>query len=252
MEQIHSQSGRSEFAVAFGSIRAAKNLAAGLIILALLLQIGGMAAVHFARLLDEPAGSVVAVPKGDAAAPAAKGDEAAPAAATKPAGDAAAASAAKPKSEKEYDVAGIARVVLQYGLPASRFAVLALGLLLVLMIMFAVKLSLIERVGGVGGFISSFNWSLILLMMLIPWRQILNSSISCGALFNYTELMNADAALGQTPATFDQAYFYARYLAYPCVALLTCLIVQAKFAKGYSEVKFQVAEADAIAARISR
>ena len=222
MEQISQTTRRPEYAIAFRSIRAAKNLAATFIILCILLQIGAAIAVHFAKVLDEPA--VAAVP------------------ATQPGAEPVVESASTQPADPEFDVAAISRIAMEFGLPASRFAALPLCLLLVLMVMFAVKLSLVERIGGVGGFMGAFNWSLILLMMLIPWRPILDSSLSCGALFNFTELIRADSALGDTPSQTDQVFFYARFIAYPCVALFTCLVVQAKFARGYSAADFRLDE----------
>jgi len=227
VEQIQQPPSRPEYAIAFRSIRAAKNLAATLIILFILMQIGATIAVHFARVFDT--------------LPAA----AAPSPRTLPAAEAGAEPADEPTTQaadSELDFEHIFSIALRYSLPGMRFAALVLGLLLVLMVMFAVKLSLVERIGGVAGFMSAFNWSLILLMMLVPWRQILSSSISCGALFNLSELTRADSALGDTPELLDQAFFYARFIAYPCVALLTCLLVQAKFARGYSTADFKLDE----------
>jgi len=224
VEQIQQAQHRAEYAIAFRSIRAAKNFAATLIILCILTQIGATLAVHFARVLD-------ALPT--AATPTA--------ARTLPAAEAGAEPATQP-ADSDVDFAAICSVLLKYGLPGMRFAALVLCLLLVLMVMFAVKLSLVERIGGVAGFMSAFNWSLILLMMLVPWQQILSSSLSCGALFNFNELTRADSALGETPGQLDQLLFYARFIAYPCVALFTCLIVQMKFAKGYSAADFKLDE----------
>ena len=214
MQQIHSSLQRPEYAIAFRSIRAAKNLAAFLIILCLLAQIGSTVAVHFARFLDEPGTVAASQPP------------------TPP--------AAVKTADSEYDVVEMTRVGMEFGLPGTRFGAMVLCLLLVLMVMFAVKLSLVERIGGVAGFISAFNWSLILLMMLIPWKPILGSSFSCGALFTYSELINADAALGDAPTQIEQGLFYARFLAYPCLALLTCLVVQVKFARGFSAADFRL------------
>ncbi|MBT3199334.1 MAG: hypothetical protein HN350_05410 [Phycisphaerales bacterium] len=222
MEQLYPTARRPEYAIAFRSLRASKNLAAGLIILCLLLQIGSTIAVHFARLLDEPA----------AAAPVA---ETAPA--TQP---------AKTADAEQYDVPAIARLVMEHGLPIAQFASMVLCLLLVLMVMFAVKISLIERIGGVGGFMGSFNWSLILLMMLIPWRPIMGGDMFCGAMFNFDELMAAQKLMCQAPDQIAQGFFYARFIAYPCAALLACLFVQGKFAKGYAAVDFHLGESTAV------
>ncbi|MCP4378709.1 MAG: hypothetical protein GY794_21350 [bacterium] len=219
MEQRQPAPNRSECGNAFGSIRATKNLTAMLIVLCILVQIGATLAVHFARILDEVPISATPTTQTDPAAEPT----------TRPA-------------DTDADFSALSKVMLRFGLPGTRFAALVLCLLLVLMVMFAVKLSLVERAGGMAGFMSAFNWSLILLVMLIPWQQILSSSISCGALFNLSELTNADAALGKTPSILEQVIFYARFIGYPCVALFTCLIVQAKFAKGFSNVNFNLDE----------
>ena len=227
MEQIQQTTRRSEYAIAFRSIRAAKNLAATLIILCILAQIGATLAVHFARVFDELPIAASPTPQ------------------TLPAGETAPEPAAEPTtrpSDSDVKFAAICRVLMEFGLPGTRFAALVLCLLLVLMVMFAVKLSLVERIGGVAGFMSAFNWSLILLMMLVPWRPILSSSLSCGALFSFTELTSADSALGKTPSQIDQVFFYARFIAYPCVAMFTCLLVQTKFAKGFSAADFKLDE----------
>ncbi len=235
MEQINNTTRRPEYAIAFRSIRAAKNLTATLIILCILLQIGATIAVHFARVLDGP----VAAAAGE----------------MQPTTESTEATASTQPADQEFDIPAICQVVMEFGLPGTRFASLVLCLLLMLMVMFAVKLSLVERIGGVAGFMSSFNWSMILLMMLIPWRPILGSSLSCGALFTFSELMRADAMLGDAPSQIDQVIFYARFIAYPCVALFTCLIVQAKFAKGYSAADFRLDEtksdSEVISERIS-
>jgi len=250
MRQIQANQGRPEYATAFRSIRSAKNLAAFLLILALLLQIGGTVVLHFTDLLDEAVAAAPAAKTGAEPATAPKpAPETKPAPDTKPAAKADAAT--EPSGFKFDDPIAIAKVAMQYGMPASRFGALVLGLLLVLMVMFAVKLALIERIGGVAGFISAFNWSLILLMMLVPWRPILGSSLSCGALFTYSELVNANAALGQTPEMVDQVFFYGRFLAYPSLALLICMIIQSKFAKGFAAVKFRGQESEAMSARVN-
>ena len=233
MEQIPSTPRQAEYALAFRSIRASKNLCAVCIFLCIFLQIGGLIAVHFARVLDEPTVAVSTE--------------------TQPARDAAedAAEATTQPAEPDVYFASICRTVLSYGLAGSRFAAMILCLMLMLMVMFAVKLSLVERVGGVAGFMSAFNWSLVLLVMLIPWRPILGGSLSCGALFNLGELLQADASLGDTPDHIRQMLFYARFIAYPCVAMFTCLLVQAKFAKGYAAADFNPGQADAISARLN-
>ena len=130
---------------------------------------------------------------------------------------------------------------LHWVLPATKFLALVSSLLLVLTVMFSVKLSLIGRVGGPAGFMSAFYWSLLLFVALIPWQQILDSAIVCGATFNLDQLVNLKPGWqdAETPMRV-WTYYYARFLAYPAVALLISLVVAAKFARGYRPLKNQV------------
>ena len=137
------------------------------------------------------------------------------------------------------------RVVLRWTLPAGKFVALASALLLVLTLMFAVKLALHGQTGGVAGLMSAFFWSLVLLVLLVPWQQALpGSSALAGATHNLGDLVAASAeARAADASAMDVLFFYGRFIVYPVLALLLLLIVGAKWGRGYRAARgIEVAE----------
>jgi hypothetical protein len=126
--------------------------------------------------------------------------------------------------------------ILCWGMSASKFVAMVFGLMLVFTLMLTMDLSLLGRLGGVAGFVGAFFWSLLLLAMLIPWHEAIRMGLACGATHSLAELQ-ADIqnlqSVGAKTFSWALAGFYARFLAYPAIALAILLIVQAKFAKGY-------------------
>ena len=135
--------------------------------------------------------------------------------------------------------------LLCWVLPATKFIALAAGMLLILTLMFAVKLSLLGHIGGVAGFMSGFFWSILLWVFLIPWQQVLQSSFASGALYNLHFLVKhtQDAVWSGSASLITQILYYARFVAYPIFVILLALVVQAKFARGYRRMALSVAEA---------
>lgn len=206
----------SQYTSAMRSLRAARNLLAALVLLAILVQLAGFILVNFTGVLD------------------AKFAGSSPQAATLPSED-----AAQPADDTSADIARAAlyEASLNWALPAAKFIAMVSAILLSLIILLAVKVSLLGRLTGMAKLISAFLWSLVLLMMVTPWQQVLSGSFASGALFNLGELLEysrrinpAFGAKGVT--TLDLAFFYARFAAYPALALLVWCVVFAKFARG--------------------
>jgi hypothetical protein len=123
---------------------------------------------------------------------------------------------------------------LHWVLPAVKFIALASGLLLVLTLMFAVKLSLLERMGGVAGLMSAFFWSLVLFVLVVPWQDVLVDSFASGALYSLGDLV---ASRNQMDHQWGGTILhYARFVAYPVVTVLVWVVVQLKFARGYRQI----------------
>lgn len=230
MEQLRYKTVEPEYAVAFRSIRAGKNFFAMVIALCIVAQLAGFVLVRFAGVTDAPA----AASSGPASRPASRPTVEINAAAVQ-------------RAATWRNVIGLAlpqraatwRNVIGWALPATKFAAPAACLLMLFVLTLALNLSLLERVGGVAGFISAFFWALILLAMLIPWQHAPWTSYAKGALFNLGDLEVATWGLAAGSATaLDQIVYFVRFIGYPVLALLVWLVVQVKFARGYRRVNF--------------
>jgi hypothetical protein len=132
--------------------------------------------------------------------------------------------------------------LIKWFLAGSKFAGLVATVLLIGTFLLAVDLSLLGRIGGPAGFVGGFFWSLILLVFMIPWQTVLNTSVACGATFNLSELVTMGKTVkpswGAKGAQFvDWVTFYARFMAYPIIGLLVVFVVAIRFARGYRPLK---------------
>ncbi len=205
-------------AEALRSLKAGKNIFMTVVLLVLLTHIGSFLAVQFGGVIDPPP------PKDQSVAT------------TQPATQAAEANAEQ-ETREAYNRA-MYEETLRWALPACRFFAVVASLLAVLTFMFAVKLAIIGRLGGIANYMSAFLWSLILLAMVTPWQQVLGSSFASGVLFNLGELTSYVEKIksswgASTPGPLEVALYYARFIAYPVIALLVWLVVMVKFAAAY-------------------
>lgn len=222
MSRVEYQAELAEYADAFRTTRLAKNVFAWIVFAAILVQIAGFVLVHFVGVLDASAGE----------------DPGRVALATRPT-DADEADATPPEAPAD-TAEGVALWynVLLWALPATKFFGLVAVILLALALMFAVKIALQGGFAGVAALVSAFFWSLILLAMLTPWQQVFNTTVVTGALYNYGELKLHASALreswggGASANTMDWIVYYARFLAYPVVALLVWLVIMVRFGGG--------------------
>ena len=195
---------------ALRTVRAAKCWLVGIVILALLVQLAGFVLVDCVRIV-EPA-SLIAIQGTSAAA---------------------------------NDRDAVIAETIKWGLAASKFVALVTASLLCLTVLFSVKLSLLGRIGGPAGFLGAFYWSLLLLMALVPWQDVLHSAIACGATFNLGQLTDMASSARSTwdakdPSVVKQAFYYARFVGYPVLAILMTLVVMIRFSRGYRPLKTQV------------
>ena len=210
MGQVQFETQSSQYATAFKSVRSAKNLFWLLILLAILIQLGGFILVHYVGLTGAPA-----------------------------------------VAENQAEATGRAEFwqnICLWAFPTSGFMALVAGVLLMLTLLLAVKLSLLGRFGGVAGFISAFFWSLILMVLLTPWQYLLRGAAGQGALYGYTELTRLRSAWAGADASWaHKMLYYVRFLAYPAVTILVCAVVQWKFAGGYKQTNLAPIQAGAVA-----
>lgn len=217
MEPIYTSVESEEYYAALSTVRRAKNCLWWLIVLSITIQMAVFVSVRFVGVLDDEPQVADKIP--------AITDEAT----TAP------ASADVAYDETDGD-AWIWRPMLSWVLPVTKFIGMIAGVLLALTMLTAVQMSLLGRTGGVAGFVSGFFWSLLLLIFLIPWQQIVGSTFACGALYNLGDLTDWTAQVvwgaKNVPIT-KQIFYYDRFLGYPVFVILLCLVVQVKFARGW-------------------
>ncbi len=209
----------AEWAKALDSVKAAKNLFWAIIGLSILIQIAAFVAVNTAGVID-PVQHTAETPQ---------------------------PTTAEAESRSESVLWWTQKLNLV--LPATKFIALVAAVLLSLMLLLSVKLSLVGKLSGIDGYMSSFLWSLILLVMLIPWQQALNSEHASGALFNLGQLESAlvevKPAFGaQNPRLISRLLFHVRFAIYPITALFILLGIQVKFARGLRATLALFAPAD--------
>jgi hypothetical protein len=102
------------------------------------------------------------------------------------------------------------------------FILIPCSMLYCLTILFAMKVSLIGRLGGINHIARAFFLSLLFIVLLLPW-QLLFSPVFAGAMFTPTELM---AACQAQKTTLAQVSFYLRFVGYWLLVLLLLLTAQ--------------------------
>lgn len=238
MEPTTGQIDNLEFHDALRSVGCAKTWLLLGLLLVLAVQVGVFAFVHFGGVLDEPAVDAAttqpaATAEGDRAEMAVE-DDIPPVAPD-----------AQPAETADRETRATLRDAMTWALAGTKFFGVVLALLLVLTVMFSVKLSLLGRIGAPSGFLGAFYWSLILLAVMTPWQAIINSTIACGATFNLDQLERLRETIqagadGEKPGWLAVVFFYARFIAYPALAMLIALVVAAKFGRGFRPLKHRV------------
>lgn len=208
----------SEYRQAFRSVRLAAILTMLALALAIVAQLFTFAVVRFGGVID--AASEVTLAGAPSSAP----------------------STAPTQSAGGYEPKAVTKAdswyrTLMWLMAGVKFlAVVAAGLL-ALTVLVAVLLALVGGLAGVAEATSAFFWSLILLAVIIPWQQLLDSTFASGALFNLSYLVQKTHGIrsqwgAANAGILDQVLYYARFAAYPIVALLLLVVVAMKFFGG--------------------
>lgn len=155
--------------------------------------------------------------------------------------------ATEPASESALDRAEQWRANFQWLLTVSAFVAMVVALLLAGSLLVAVQVALVGRLGGVASLLSAFFWSLVLVAILVPWQYPFPQSHVTGALFDYHELysrtLDVKTAWGATDVSVAHLIIYhVRFLVYPILAVLICLLVDLKFRAGCRKMVVAAAE----------
>jgi hypothetical protein len=221
MSQMELSSDSGEYLGALRPVRLGKTIAWLIVLLALAVQVTAAALAVGGNLLEPARESMATTAR---------------AAATHPSR----APASMPASAPSY--ASDLRQVAGWVLPVTKFAGPLCGLALVVLLLAATQISLVGRLGGARGFSSAFVWSLVLLLTLVPWQQVLGGLMGAGVLTDFHELLSAaslakpDLAAGKYTSV-SAAGFLCRFFVWPFVSLMVWLIVGLRFAQGMKKVR---------------
>ncbi|MCD4699360.1 MAG: hypothetical protein K8R91_02160 [Phycisphaerae bacterium] len=228
MEPINAPVESEEYRAALGTVRRAKNCLCWLIALSIIIQMVVFVSVRFIGVIDDAPQLADKIP--------ARTDQAT----TAP------TSAAVTADETD-GAAWIWHKALIWVLPVTKFIAMVAGVLLALTMLTAVQMSLLGRTGGAAGFTSGFFWSLLLLVFLIPWQQIVGSAFACGVLYNLGDLTDWTARVAwgaENVSITKQIFYYDRFLGYPVFVILLCLVVQVKFSRGWRQADLGAMQAN--------
>jgi len=253
----------ADYADAMMTARRAKNWLFILLLLVLLTQIALFFLLKFnvIRLSDEMA--VEITPTSAPAAVTQPSD-----AATQPTAELSTSGTAA-GSAPEARKGGRVEDILRYVIPVTDFLGIALVVILAVVLLLIVTIMLVGRLIGVSHVTSAFIWCVLLAVMIFPWQAFLLGTYRAarppadvspgladayrhadptykipGALYTWEELRrdyNFDNLNG-----WEALLKWTRFAAFPIVALLVLLMVQAKssrglkFALGESEVQVEV------------
>jgi hypothetical protein len=103
------------------------------------------------------------------------------------------------------------------------------AILYCLTILFALKISLLGRLGGINHISRAFFWSLILLALVVPWQVALGWGLF-GVTFEPGELLRRINEYESTTLFFKGLYWF-RYVVVWAIALLCLLLAQIRTAR---------------------
>ncbi len=243
MEPIRSQEGMGQFSEAFAIVKRAKNVFWWVLLLCLLVQLAGFVMVRFTNYVSPRLGQSAQTPathvqvKADNVVLAAESS-------TQPATTAPAIKCETLATQQPSVQERPWYHVFCWLMPTSMFLGVIVGLLLILTLMWTVKLALLARASGMEGYMSGFFWSLIFWVLVIPWQHVMRGQIFVGATFSLQDLLNGTTdLLAGDGGRWADLFYYARFAAYPAIAVIVLLIVQSKFAAGYKRMTYS-AETD--------
>ncbi|MFP4354031.1 MAG: hypothetical protein ACLFUJ_02820 [Phycisphaerae bacterium] len=143
----------------------------------------------------------------------------------------------EPPSQEAQAAASGYETVFMLLLPWTQFVGFVSGILLTLTISFTARISLVDRLGGVAGFVRAMFWTLLAAAMVTPWQTLLELPYAWGALTDYIELLTATAdirpAWGGLASKTELYITTARLVAYPALALVALVVAQISFMQGY-------------------
>lgn len=146
-------------------------------------------------------------------------------AAKKVVGDANTPAAAETPQKKTINFAAIFKDVhFLWTIKTVDFVVILLSLAYCLLILFALKISMVGRLGGINHIARALVLSVLFVVLILPWQEIFGW-FTAGALYAPGEL-TAYLARHDSLEIYETVFFYLRFVGYWLVALLFLLFAQ--------------------------
>ncbi len=105
------------------------------------------------------------------------------------------------------------------------FVLIPAVVLYCLTLLFALKVSLLGRLGGINHIARAFFISLVFVVFLLPWWQVLFGDIFTGFMFTPYELAGSYKALCEA-TILAKAFYYLRFVAYWLAMMLMLILAQ--------------------------
>ncbi len=98
-----------------------------------------------------------------------------------------------------------------------------------LTLLMSLKVSLVARLGGINHAARAFFWSLIVVVIILPWQNVFGSFV-CGVIYLPSDMFAAFEKLGDKNM-FGHIIYYARFSGYWLIAMLLLILAHARSAK---------------------
>jgi hypothetical protein len=125
--------------------------------------------------------------------------------------------------------------VLEYAVGLTAFLGVVLTLVLGIVLLLIVKIMLVGRLIGVSRLTSAFIWTVVLAALLFPWQAFWTDyefKIP-GVLYTWPELVRR--VNFHTERNDQTVLFWARFVAFPALALIILLSIQVKSRRGLQQ-----------------
>jgi hypothetical protein len=132
------------------------------------------------------------------------------------------------------------RDLAQYGTGLAIFLGMAFSFMLSMVVYLIVKIMLVGRLIGVARVTGAFVWSLLFIVLMFPWQAFLayptfdNPSFKpTGVLYTWTELLDGARFAGELSSV--AVLKWARFVAFPLIAIFVLLLIQVKSNRGLKQ-----------------
>ena len=124
--------------------------------------------------------------------------------------------------------------ILEYVVGLTAYLGVALTIVLAVVLLLIVKIMLVGRLIGVARLTSAFIWTIVLFALLFPWQAFWSDYDFKvpGALYTWNELVHR---VNSSPQSDAMVLFWARFVAFPALALIILLSIQVKSRRGLQQ-----------------